>query len=160
MGKSGSCEDVKLESREVGKLLFTTQQLNNLTTQQKTMSEYKYPFEKLNIWDLSINLSVLIYELSNRFPAEEKFGITSQIRRSANSVSANIAEGAARVSDKEKARFFQIAYSSLMETLNFLIIANRLNFIDENQLFSTRQKIEELSNKINAYHRKLQPKSD
>ena len=119
------------------------------------MKGHKYPFEKLNIWDLSINLSVRIYGLSNKFPAEEKFGITSQIRRAANSVSANIAEGASRLTDKEKARFFQIAYSSLMETLNFLIIANRLNFIEENQLISIRLEIEELSNKINAYHRKL-----
>lgn len=116
---------------------------------------HKYPFEKLEIWKLSVNLSVLIYRLSSEFPAEEKFGMTSQIRRAITSVSANIAEGASRLTNKEKARFFQIAYSSLMETLNFLIIANRLDFIAENQLFSTRKEIEELSNKINAYHRKL-----
>ncbi len=119
------------------------------------MSNHKYPFEKLTIWELSVDLTVKIYKVSGAFPSEEKFGVTSQIRRAANSVSANIAEGASRLSSKDKARFFQIAYSSLMETLNFLIIANKLDFLDIEKLNQFRSDIEELSNKINAYHKKL-----
>jgi four helix bundle protein len=81
--------------------------------------------------------------------------MVSQIRRAATSVSANLAEGRTRKSDKEKARFFEIAYGSAMEVMNFLIIAERLNYIDEQQLTKFRKQINELTNKINAYHKKL-----
>ena len=116
---------------------------------------HQYPFEKLEIWRLSIDLTIKIYSITASFPSEEKFGITNQLRRAANSVSANIAEGASRLGEKDKARFFQIAYSSLMEVLNFLIISEKLNFIPYETLSELRNLIEELSNKINAYHKKL-----
>ncbi len=114
-----------------------------------------YPFEKLEFWKLSISLSVKIYDGTKKFPSEEKFGITNQIRRASNSVSANIAEGSSRLSNKDRARFFQIAFSSLMEVLNFLILSERLNFIDPDMLQDYREKIEELANKLNAYHNKI-----
>ena len=116
---------------------------------------YQFHFEKLEIWELSIALTVKIYKITRSFPAEEKFGITSQIRRAATSVSANIAEGSGRKSIKDKARFFQIAYSSLLEVLNFLIISNKLFYVTNELLLETRKDIEELANKINAYHKKL-----
>jgi four helix bundle protein len=113
---------------------------------------YEYNFEKLEVWELSVELTVKIYELTRKFPSEEKFGITNQLRRASNSVSANIAEGTSRLSKKDKARFIQIAYSSLMEVINFLIISNRLNFNSNEQLTDFREKIEKLSNKLNAFH--------
>ncbi|MCB0501095.1 MAG: four helix bundle protein [Bacteroidetes bacterium] len=116
---------------------------------------HQYPFEKLEIWELSVTITVKIYEITASFPSEEKFGIVSQIRRASNSVTANIAEGASRLSNKDKARFFQIAYSSLMEVLSFTIVCNRLGFLTLNELNDTRKLIEELSNKLNAYHKKL-----
>jgi len=79
------------------------------------LPEYKFPFEKLEIWVLAIDLSVQIYKLTKDFPQSEKFGITNQLRRAANSVSANLAEGSGRLSIKDKAHFFQVSYSSLLE---------------------------------------------
>jgi four helix bundle protein len=116
---------------------------------------YQFPFEKLEIWNLSIELSLKIYLATKKFPDDEKFAITSQLRRAANSVSANIAEGASRFGNKDKVRFFQISYSSLMEVLNFLVISEKLNYISNEELSEFRLSIGELSNKINAYHKKL-----
>lgn len=56
--------------------------------------QYLFPFEKLEIWQLAIEYTVYIYEITKKFPKEEQFGLTNQLRRSSNSVSSNIAEGA------------------------------------------------------------------
>ena len=117
------------------------------------MIRYTYPFERLEIWSKALDLSVLIYQITKTFPSEEKFGLTSQLRRSVNSISANISEGSSRFSDKEKARFYEISYGSLVETLNHLVLANKLGFIGALQLDDIRIEIEQLSNKINAYHK-------
>ena len=117
---------------------------------------HQFSFEKLQVWHLAIDLSVSIYGITKEFPTEEKYGLTSQIRRSANSVSANLAEGSARFSNKEKARYFEIAYGSLLETASHLFLAQKLAFLDEESIDSTRPKIEELSNKINALHKRMQ----
>ena len=69
---------------------------------------YTFSFEKLEIWQLAIQLSVKTYKVTKSFPSEEKFGLVSQIRRASNSVSANIAEGMSRSSMKDRARFIQI----------------------------------------------------
>ena len=116
---------------------------------------YKYSFEKLEIWILAIDLSVKVYKITKDFPSEEKFGLISQLRRAANSVSANIAEGMSRSSMKDRARFMQIAYGSAIEVLSHLILANRLGFMASKQLADSRTQISELTNKINAFHKSI-----
>lgn len=91
-----------------------------------------FSFEKLNIWQKSRQLLVVIYKLTKSFPDEERFGLISQMRRSSVSVSLNIAEGSGRHSAKDKARFTEIAYSSLLELLNQLILSHDLELITEN----------------------------
>jgi four helix bundle protein len=88
--------------------------------------------------------------ITSKFPSEEKFGIVSQIRRAGVSVSNNLAEGSARISSKEQARFSEIAYSSLMEVLNLYILAHDLNFLNTKDLEEIRPLIEEISWKINS----------
>ena len=73
-------------------------------------------FATLNVWEKSHKLTLLIYEITTEFPDDEKFGLTSQIRRSAASIPANIAEGCGRGSDNDFARFIQIAIGSASET--------------------------------------------
>ena len=96
-----------------------------------------------------------LYKITIDFPSEEKYGIISQIRRAWNSVGANIAEGSARFSEKDKARFIEISFGSLMEITHFLYLSNRLGFLSTETLVLLKPQILELSNKINAYHKKL-----
>jgi four helix bundle protein len=84
---------------------------------------HTYSFEKLDVWILSKELVKLIYEQTECFPSKEQFGITNQIRRAAVSVASNIAEGTSRKTKKEQARYSQIAYSSLMELINQMVLA-------------------------------------
>ncbi len=104
---------------------------------------------------MSIALSKVIYKETATFPKEEMYGITSQLRRASNSVGANIAEGISRKTTKEKARFIQISYSSLMEVLHFLILSQSLDYINEAKYLEIRNIISELSNKVNAFHNQL-----
>ena len=109
-----------------------------------------YSFEKLDVWQDSRKLVKEIYILTRTFPDTEKFGLTSQIRRAMISVSNNIAEGTSRWSSKEKVRFIEIAFSSLMEVLNCLILSSDLELISEQELMKTRVEIEKIGNKLNG----------
>ncbi len=86
----------------------------------------------LDVWGKSIELVTHIYELTKSFPKEEIYGLTSQIRRAAVSIPANIAEGAARNSKKEFIQFLYIGLGSLAELETELIIAKNLNYLGNN----------------------------
>ena len=108
----------------------------------------KFSFEKLDVWQLSRKLTITIYNISKQFPEEEKYGLTSQIRRAIISVSSNIAEGTSRQSGIEQARYTEIAYGSLLEVLNQLILASDLEYISVETVNLQRSAIEELVNKL------------
>lgn len=110
---------------------------------------YSFSFERLHVWQEARRLAVSVYRLTALFPSEEKFGMVSQLRRAVLSVASNIAEGTARVSKKEQANFYQIAYSSLAEVLNQLIISVDLGFFSQNDLSNYRNEINALSLGIN-----------
>lgn len=116
---------------------------------------YTYNFEKLEIWQLSKNFTVMIYNATKDFPDSEKFGITNQLRRAVVSIPTNIAEGVNKITDKERSRYLQIAYGSSMEVISLLLISYELNYISSEDLEKYRIIINEISNKINAYNRKL-----
>jgi len=105
----------------------------------------EFGFEKLIVWKESKNLCLLIYDLTNTFPSKEQFGITLQIRKAAFSVPNNIAEGVSRHSNKDKIRFLEIAYGSLMEVINCLIISYELKYLIEDNYLSLRKKISSIS---------------
>ena len=104
-----------------------------------------YGFERLKVWQQSIALVKMVYQCTRNFPKEERFGLTSQIRRSSLGVPTNIAEGVSRKTQKDQAHFSTIAYGSLTETMNLLIVAKELNFIDSSSYDQCRQLIEETS---------------
>jgi len=110
----------------------------------------EYSFEKLNVWKDSITLVKDIYQITDTFPDNEKFGLTNQLRRASVSISSNLAEGTSRKTNKDKAHFTTIAFSSSMEVLNQLIISKELNFISENNYSALRVKIEKITNMLNA----------
>ncbi len=111
---------------------------------------YLFSFEKLDVWQRSRVFVKEIYKLSARFPKEEKFGMTSQIRSAAVSVPTNLAEGIARKTPRDQSNFTTMSFSSLMEVLNLLIISADLNIIKESEYQEIRPLIEEISNKLNA----------
>ena len=86
-------------------------------------------FQNLAVWQKSHQLTLKIYEHSKGFPSDERFGLTSQLRRSASSVPANIAEGCARDREKEFAQFLRIALGSATETEYHLLLARDLGYL-------------------------------
>ncbi|OBX21721.1 four helix bundle protein [Bizionia sp. APA-3] len=109
-----------------------------------------YSFEKLDVWKEAIQLAVKTYKITDLYPSKEKFGLISQMRRCSVSVSSNIAEGTARLTNKDKAHFMTIAYSSSLELLNQTIISKELDFISEDNYKNIRLDLESITNKINA----------
>jgi four helix bundle protein len=116
----------------------------------------QYSFEKLEVHHTSRKLTKEIYKISDQFPKEERFGLTNQMRRAAVSVSLNLAEGTSRFSVKEKIRFLEISYGSLMEVLACLHITEDLGFIIQKMYHPILKIIHEVSNKINALKRHFQ----
>ena len=109
---------------------------------------HAYSFEKLDVWKETIKLSTSIYKIIQTFSDNEKFGLISQMRRCSVSISSNIAEGTARLTNKDKAHFMTLSYSSGLELLNQAIIAKELEFI-------TKKTIKLLDLKLNLYLTKL-----
>jgi len=102
------------------------------------------PHKKLLVWQKAVELCVLIYEVTGRFPKQEMFGLISQMRRAALSVASNLAEGAARMSKKELHQFINIARGSLSELDTQVEIAARLGLIEEVKM----NQVETLMNEV------------
>lgn len=93
-----------------------------------------FNFEKLEVWKMSKDLCKSIFEYTKDFPSEEKYILINQMRRAALSVPSNLAEGASRMTAKDKKHFYTMAYSSLMELVNHAIISSEFNYINDHQL--------------------------
>jgi len=109
-----------------------------------------YSFEKLKVWEESRVFVKWIYKTTESFPVSERFGLGGQLRRASVSVVSNLAEGSARKSAKDQAHFFQIAYSSLIEVLNQLIVSTDLGFLSTDKLKEGRTSIELLTPRISS----------
>jgi len=120
--------------------------------------EYRYSFDKLEVWSDARLFVTKIYNLTKLFPPEEKFGLCSQIQRAAVSVVSNIAEGTSRFSNKEKLRFIEIAYGSLMEVYCQSCVAMDLDYIKSEQCDLIKQSTLKISNKLTALSRSIQNK--
>src|ERR1017187_1241072 len=90
-----------------------------------------FNFEKLETWQKSVAFADWIYELTCNFPGDERFGLANQMRRAAVSISANIAESAARNSKNDDARFLEIATGSLFEVVSQSFVSKRQGFLSE-----------------------------
>jgi four helix bundle protein len=100
----------------------------------------------LSAWSGSMKLAVDLYRITNKFPNDEKFGLTGQVRRAAVSIAANISEGAARKHTKEFIQFLRFSFGSLSELETLLIIAYRINYIPTEE----HQKIQGIINLLSA----------
>ncbi|MEO8823266.1 MAG: four helix bundle protein [Ginsengibacter sp.] len=101
-----------------------------------------YSFEKLEAWQHARRLSVWIYKITKDFPPEEKYGLVSQMKRSALGIGSTIAEGTSRMTEKDQSHFSTMAFSSAVELLNHLILCNDLLFITESVYLDGRNLIE------------------
>jgi len=110
---------------------------------------------KLRAFELADELALLIYKLTNRFPREEVYGLTSQMRRAAVSIPSNIVEGCARESQSEYLRFLEIAFGSLRELHYQYGLAKRLGFMRENKFINCETKMLETQKVIGALIRSM-----
>jgi four helix bundle protein len=115
----------------------------------------KQKFRKLDIWDRSIDFVERIYKISSAFPKEEVYGLTSQTRRAATSISLNIAEGSGASSDIEFRRFLGISLRSAYEVMCALEIAVRLGYLDEAEKEGLLKSCDDLSVMISGLMSKL-----
>lgn len=112
-----------------------------------------FSFEKLNVWQKARKLTQIIYKITKTFPSEEKFGLTSQMRRCSVSISSNIAEGSGRHSAKDKARFTEIAYGSALELLNQVILTVDAKLISKNDYQNIRNELTEVLSMLDGLYK-------
>lgn len=114
------------------------------------------PHKDLDVWKLSMELCRDVYKLTSRLPVEERYGLTSQLRRAAVSIPSNIAEGAARSTSSEFNQFLSIAQGSLAELDTQLdLCANYLHLIDNEDVHELMEKVERVGRMITALRRSL-----
>ena len=115
--------------------------------------EYKYSFEKLEVWNDARNKVKMIYLQTDNYPEKERFGLSSQMQRAAVSIVSNITEGVSRSSVKEKIRFVELAYGSLMELYCQLYVSVDLDYLTPDMFTLIKAEIDKIANKANALKR-------
>lgn len=108
----------------------------------------KHNFKNLKVWQKAVDLAVNVYELTKFFPAEEKFGLTSQMRRSSVSIPSNIAEGTARNSSKAFSNCLDISLGESFELETQSIIANRVGILNADQFVKLTEEVSEVQKMI------------
>ena len=116
-------------------------------------------YRDLEVWQQSMELAEVIWRLSARFPAEERFGLTSQLRRAVTSVPANIAEGAERHGTREFLQFLGIASGSLAETETFLLLSERLGLLPSQRVKDTLEQAATVGRLLHGLKRSLRERA-
>jgi four helix bundle protein len=115
-----------------------------------------FSFQKLRVWDEAMQLLRLIYKVSSTFPSTEKFGLISQMRRCSVSILSNIAEGNSRFSQKERARFFEVAYSSTVELQAQIVISQEIELINNDSFLELVETTQIITRMLNGLHKSQQ----
>jgi four helix bundle protein len=110
-----------------------------------------FSFENLVVWQKAHQFVLSVYQATQHFPKYELFGLVSQFRRAAVSISANISEGYKKMGKLDKLRFFNVAQGSLEERRNYIILSRDLEYITLDKYNNLREQIEEVSKLLNAY---------
>lgn len=116
-------------------------------------------FKDLIVWQKSIALITTVYSLTKTFPADEKFGIVSQINRAVVSVPTNIAEGWGRESSKNYIQFLRIARGSLMEVETLVLISKNLDYLSEQDYSEINKQIDEVGKILQGLLKSIQQKT-
>lgn len=115
------------------------------------MSTYANSFRGLIVWKQACDMTLYIYELTKKFPPEEKYAMTSQLRRASSSVMANIAEGNERNSRSDCMRFLEISRGSLVEVDCFIELARKLTYLSESEYKSCLERISKTAYLLNQF---------
>ena len=114
-----------------------------------------FNFEKLDVWQKAIDFADLVYNRTRGFPADERFGLTNQMRRAAVSVSSNIAEGTSRISQTDFARFIEIASGSVFEVVSQSFIGRRQGFLTEEGFRALNSSADEIGRMLSGLRKSL-----
>lgn len=117
-------------------------------------------FENLKVWQKSTHLIIGVYEVLTQFPDYEKYAMTAQIRRSVNSICANIAEGTGRRTKKDYINYLYIARGSLQEVKSFLLVSKKLGYVSENQLIELIEQADTIGKMLNGLIKSLYKEKD
>lgn len=112
-------------------------------------------FKDLAVWQKAHQVTVEIYRHSQQFPQEERYGLTSQLRRAATSIALNISEGCGRRTDKDFAHFLQIAFASANETEYALLLSRDLGYLSEEHYATLQTTLEEVKKMLAALITKI-----
>lgn len=115
-----------------------------------------FSFEKLKMWQKARLFHREVFRLTTSFPYEQNYALIPQIRRAALSVPSNISEGAGRLGSKEFVHFISIAYGSLMETMNQLILAEDMGYVTEEMMVKLRLDVAEIARMLTALKKKVE----
>ena len=115
-------------------------------------------YKDLKVWRKAYTLCLEIYRITNAFPKEERFGLTSQIRRSAVSIPSNIAEGYGRKTTSDYIRMLYISYGSVCELETQILLAGDLGFIEKGELAAVNNNIAEIERMLKALIKSLENK--
>ena len=115
-------------------------------------------YKELNVWQKAYELCLTIYRITAEFPAEERYGLTSQIRRSAVSIPSNIAEGYGRKTSTDYIRMLYISYGSVCELETQILLAGDLGFIEKGESSAVKNNIVEIERMLKALIKSLENK--
>jgi four helix bundle protein len=115
-------------------------------------------FRQLRVWEKAHSLTLRIYSVTRRFPKEELYGLTSQMRRASSSIAANIAEGCGRKTDADFCRFLVVALGSGAELEYHLLLAHDLKLLTDVEYESLQQELTEVKKMLNSFIHKLSPR--
>lgn len=121
------------------------------------MAKFNRSYEDLVVWQKAIDLAENIYRITKSFPKEELYGLTTQIRRSCISISSNIAEGAARNSNKEFKQFLAIASGSCAELKTQIIIAERIECLKKTEATTLVERTTEIERMLSGLAASIDP---
>jgi four helix bundle protein len=114
-----------------------------------------FNFEKLDVWQKTIGFADLVYNHTRHFPADERFGLTNQMRRGAVSISSNIAEGTSRASQADFARFIEIAMGSVFEVVSQAFVGRRQDFLNQESFRALYTAAEEIESVLSGLRKSL-----
>jgi four helix bundle protein len=112
-------------------------------------------YRDLDVWQIAMDLVVEVYQLSKAFPADERFGLTAQVRKAVVSIPTNVAEGHARTGVGEYSHFVSIARGSTAEVETELLIAERLDYVGRDKIAATLDKTDHISRMLTNLRRSL-----